>query len=490
MKIIDRYILKSYLTRLVSVFTISMLIFVIQTFWLFIDELAGKDLDLMIIGKFLLYYSPKLVPLVLPLSVLISSLMTYGSFSENYEFAAMKSSGISLHRAMYALIIFHIILGIGSFYFSNHVIPYGELKSFNLRRNLAKLQPTLAIREGIFNDLGQMNIKVAKKYGENERFLEDVVIHENSPNKKNNVVIKAKRGELKSKTTDSNLQLVLFDGNRYEEIETKDLKRNQRFPHAKVSFDQYVMNIDLSKFNNIDLEAEDYTSHYRMQKVSQLKESIDTLDRDYTKGRRVFSENFNKKRAIALLPKGRLDTIPFDSLPENSLDFMKGSKNWKYNQAIQSAISKTKNSIRNLENKKRVFFLQQKQVNLHLITLYEKYSLTISCLLLFLIGAPLGAIIRKGGIGLPLVLAILIFLTYHYVGIFGKNAAEDNSVSPFFASWLSTIVYIPFAFFLTQRTTTDRGFINIEPLILAVQSSSNYFKAFVKKVKNKTNDNH
>merc|ERR1712070_586734 len=181
-----------------------MLIFTVQTFWLFIDELAGKDLDLMIILRFLMYYSPKLVPLVLPLSVLLASLMTYGSLSENYEFAAMKSTGISLHRAMYTLIIFHLLLGVGCFYFSNHVIPYGELKSYNLRRNLAKLKPTLAIREGIFNDLGQMNIKVSRKYGEDQRFLEDVVIHENTPTKKNNVVIKAKNGELKSKTTDSN----------------------------------------------------------------------------------------------------------------------------------------------------------------------------------------------------------------------------------------------------------------------------------------------
>ena len=171
MKIIDRYILKSYLTRLLSVFTICMFIFIIQTFWLFIDELAGKGLDIIIISKFLLYYSPKLIPLVLPLSVLLASLMTYGTLSENYEFAAMKSTGISLQRALLALTIFHVLLGIGTFYFSNHVIPYGELKSYNLRRNLAKLEPTLAIREGIFNEIGEINIKVARKYGDNDRFL-------------------------------------------------------------------------------------------------------------------------------------------------------------------------------------------------------------------------------------------------------------------------------------------------------------------------------
>ena len=145
MKIIDKYILKSYLIKLVSVFGICLFIFIIQTFWLFIDELAGKGLDILIIGKFLVYYSPKLIPLVLPLSVLLASLMTFGTLSENYEFAAMKSTGISLQRALLSLSIFHLFLGIGTLLFSNHVIPYGELKSYNLRKNLAKLKPTLAI---------------------------------------------------------------------------------------------------------------------------------------------------------------------------------------------------------------------------------------------------------------------------------------------------------------------------------------------------------
>jgi lipopolysaccharide export system permease protein len=276
-KIIDRYILKSYLTRLVSVFTICMFIFILQTFWLYIDDLAGKGLDILIIGKFLLYFSPKLIPLVLPLSVLLASLMTFGSLSENYEFAAMKSTGISLQRALLGLVIFHIALGIGTFYFSNHVIPYGELKSYNLRRNLTKLEPTLAIREGIFNEIGQYNIKVKNKYGDNDRFLEDVIIHEYTPNKQNNIVIKAERGEMKNDPTDPNLKLVLYNGNRYEEVIPKKVKNREREPHAKVSFEEYEMNIDLSQFNNVDLEEEKITTGYSMKKIDQLRISIDTL---------------------------------------------------------------------------------------------------------------------------------------------------------------------------------------------------------------------
>ena len=461
MKIIDRYILKSYLTRLISVFTICMFIFVIQTFWLFIDELAGKGLDLLIIGKFLLYYSPKLIPLVLPLSVLLASLMTFGSLSENYEFAAMKSTGISLQRALLGLVIFHVALGIGTFYFSNHVIPYGELKSYNLRRNLAKLEPTLAIREGIFNEIGQYNIKVKNKYGDNDRFLEDVIIHEYTPNKQNNIVIKAERGEMKNEPTDPNLKLVLYNGNRYEEVIPKKVKDRERIPHAKVSFEEYEMNIDLSQFNNVDLEEEKITTSYRMQKIDQLLVSIDTLQTNFSEELEVFNRNFSKKSVVSSLVRDEKKLIESSTLPNHLLDFIITDKDWKKSRVYDESMSKIQNALRDLSIKRGPFFAYQKLINVHKITFQEKYTLLFVSLLLFLIGASLGAIIRKGGLGLPLVLSVIIFLTYHYIGLFGKNAAEDNSISPIIASWLSTLILAPFSYILTKRASADKGFISL-----------------------------
>jgi len=460
-KIIDRYILKSYLTRLVSVFTICMFIFVIQTFWLFIDELAGKGLDILIIGKFLIYYSPKLIPLVLPLSVLLASLMTFGSLSENYEFAAMKSTGISLQRALMGLIFFHVALGIGTFYFSTHIIPYGELKSYNLRKNLAKLEPTLAIREGIFNEIGQYNIKVTKKYGDNDRFLEDVIIHEYTPNKQNNIVIKAERGEMKNEPTDPNLKLVLYNGNRYEEVIPKKVKDRERVPHAKVSFEEYEMNIDLSQFNNVDLNEENITTGYRMQKMDQLRVSIDTLQTSFTKEKDVFSQNFSKKSVVISLAKKEEKMTVNDSLPNHLLDFIVTDEIWKQRRVYDESMSKIQDALRDLNIKRGPFFAFQKLINLHKITLLEKYTLLFVSLLLFLIGASLGAIIRKGGLGLPLVLSIIIFLTYHYIGLFSKNAAEDNSITPLLASWLSTLILAPFSYILTARASADKGFVSL-----------------------------
>ena len=469
MKIIDRYILSSYLRRLLGVFAICMIIFIIQTFWLFVDDLAGKGLDIIIILRFLLYYSPKLVPLVLPLSVLLASLMTYGDLAENYEFAAMKSTGISLQRAMRSLILFHVFLGIGSFYFSNYVIPFGELKSYNLRKNLAKLKSALAIREGIFNDLGSISIKVEDKYGEDNRFLTDVVIHEKSPDQKNNIVIKAENGELISETSDAMLQLVLYNGNRYEIIQPQKAVDRRRHPHAKVAFEQYNMNIDLSEFNNVDLEEENYKSTFRMQKVDQLNKNIDSLEGVFSKQKEVFAANFKKSSPGTALAKNNGTIQELDSiLQANVLNFAQVSRNYQWIEITQGALSKTRRKLSTLENKKKSFFVMQKFINLHKITRNDKYTLMFASIILFLIGASLGAIIRKGGFGLPLVLAVIIFLTYHYIGMFGKNAAEDNSISPELASWISTLIFGPLAYFLTRRASTDKGFINLDGILVPI----------------------
>ena len=475
MKIIDRYILTTYLTRLASVFFILMFIFIIQTFWLFIDEFAGKGLDAEIIFKFLTYYSPKLYPLVMPLSVLLASIMTYGTFAENYEFAAMKSTGISLQRALLGLTIFHFFLGVGSYYFSNNVIPYGEFKYYNLRRNLAKLKPALAITEGIFNEIGEMNIKVTRKYGENNRFLEDVIIHEKSPDNQNRIVIKAKRGELKSASIDQELQLVLFDGNRYEEVYTKKVQERKRIQHAKVTFKEYVLNIDLSQFNNVDLGEEKYTSTFRMQKADELTYSIDSLEIKFKNEQKTYGENFVSTSISNNINynEAEKDITTTDSvfqLYSNPLKIIGDSIYNRHSDVLRGAKNSIKSLQRNLTSKKKIFFINQKRINLHKNSLHEKYTLGFSVFFLFLVGASLGAIIRKGGLGLPMVLAILIFLAYYYIGLFGRNAAEDSSISPFVGSWLSVFIIAPFAIYLTRRASTDKGLIEYDFLIVSFKS--------------------
>jgi lipopolysaccharide export system permease protein len=230
------------------------------------------------------------------------------------------------------------------------------------------------------------------------------------------------------------------------------------------------MNIDLSTFNNIDLNEENYTSTFRMQKVNQLQVSIDSLERDFREQKRVFSDNFNKKHYASQIKTVKIQEYEPDSLiTANLLNIVENKTKWRRRQSINNAITDVKSILRSLENKKRTFFIYQKLINLHKITLFDRFTIIFACIFLFLIGASLGAIIKKGGLGLPMVLSVLIFLSYHYIGIFGKNAAEDNSITPYLASWISTIIIAPFAFYLTRRASYDEGFINLDFLFIPLK---------------------
>ncbi|MEM1002203.1 MAG: LptF/LptG family permease, partial [Bacteroidota bacterium] len=280
MKILDRYILTTYLKTFFSVFNILMFIFVLQTIWLYIRELAGKDLDLMIIGKFLLYFAPKLVPLVLPLTILLASIMVFGQFAENYEFAAMKANGISLQRAMRSLSYFIVGLSVVAFFFANNIIPWAEFESFNLRRNLAKVKPAMAIAEGQFNEVGNINIYVREKTGDRGQYLEDVTIHQKKSIKKGNyTVIKSKEGELISSEDSDILQLELRDGNYYDEVINRNTRKyiNNK-PHVQSTFETYIINVDLNEFNaDVDLEDKKSDGRYNMLNISGLNYTIDSL---------------------------------------------------------------------------------------------------------------------------------------------------------------------------------------------------------------------
>lgn len=455
MKILDRYILKSYFLTFLTVFVIFMFIFILQTVWLFIGELAGKGLDVSIILKFLLYTAPKLIPLVLPLSILVSSIMTFGRFAESYEFAAMKSTGISLQRAMRSCIIFIVLLGIGTFFFSNNVIPWSEFKQYNLRKNLAKKKPALAIGEGVFNDIANINIKVDKKYGDNDQLLDKVIIHQKSNDRRNRIVIKSKNGELKSSPDSDILQMVLFDGNRYEDVKSTDPKDALRQQHAKVSFEKYIMNVDLREINDVDLDATDHNT-YKMFNVQQLYDTIEKFEQKYDQEKIGFGENMYKRTGMVIIEKDSTNRVPLDSInnSQNVLELL-SLKNQK--RALDISITNIKGRRTTLENTENRFKRMEKKINHQKIYMHDKFAVAIACIILFFVGAPLGAIIRKGGIGLPMVVAVCLFLVYHFIGIFGKNSAEDGSIPPWLGTWMSTMIMFPLSIYFTKRATSDQG---------------------------------
>ncbi|WP_084399463.1 LptF/LptG family permease [Pseudotamlana agarivorans] len=466
MKILDRYILTSYLKTFISVFLILMMIFVLQTIWLYIKELAGKDLDIIVIVKFLFYFMPKLIPLVLPLTILLASIMVFGSFAENYEFAAMKSTGISLQRAMSGLSIFIVGLGIVTFFFSNNVIPWAEYNSFNLRRNIAKLKPAMLLAEGQFNEMGDYTIKFDKKHGDRDQFLDNVTIHIKGSNGRTNAtVIKAKLGELTSKEDSNVLTLILTDGHYYNDVATKTHKSREKKPFVKSNFDKKLMNIDLSELNKVDFDDKSQTDKYNMLDVPGLNKAIDSLVQKSESDYEGFTKNLYQRTGfIRYLAPSK--TIDKDSLYTGEILDIFDTKTQL--QLVDIANKSLISSQQILTTKEKSLRNSQTWLNKHIISLHEKFALGFACIILFFVGAPLGALIRKGGIGLPMVIAILLFLTYHFIGIFSTNSAKSGGFNPILASWFSTLIMLPLGIFLTRRATADRGLFEsqgiLEPL--------------------------
>jgi len=474
LKLLDRYILSRFLYNFLSSFAILMVIFIFQTVWLFIDDLAGKDLDIAIIGKFLYYYMPTLIDKVLPLTVLLSSILTFGNFAENYEFAAMKASGISLQRAMRSIIVFVLLLAVGTFFLANNVIPSAEQKIFNLRRNIAKVKPAAVIVEGVFSDIEgtNMNMKVAKKYGDNDRFLEDVIIHQKSKRELNTTVIVAKNGELISDEASDVIQLVLNDGHYYEESQPKSPAQKKKRPFTKAKFETYIKNIDISALNQGDIESMSEIMTDKMKNVSRLYKDIDSLKQNNLNLVKAFSNNISIR--VGAFPLASIDSSETEAAQKDKTPFSKEKDSvpftgdvlslvpdWQIPQLLNNAKNNLQGIVNTVQSRKNDLNRRYEVYHRHILSMHKKFAFALSCVILFFVGAPLGAIIRKGGLGLPMVIAILLFLTYHFIGVFADNYAKKGAWNPILGAWLPTLITLPMGAWLTKRATADKGLMGM-----------------------------
>ena len=409
---------------------------------------------------------PRIIPLVLPLSILLASIMSFGSLSENYEFAAMKSSGISLQRAMRTLTISIALLSIVAFLFANNVIPYAEFKFINFRKNIAQAKPALAITEGQFSDVGLYNIKVNKKSGENGNHLTGITIHEKAQNGDGSkTVIKAKTGELISNKESSILQLVLNDGNYYQDIVPKKYEDRDKLPFAKSSFKKYRINIDLSGLNKVDTDEKSISNTNTMLNVNDLSYTLDSLTKNRNADIISFSENSPQRIANltdnnASLTKNKKHQIK---------DLLSIYTNQQKSDLLKTASSNIESTLYSIDATKTELDNKKKNINGHMLAFYDKFVIVYACFLMFFIGAPLGAIIRKGGLGLPIVFAVLIFISFHFINTFGKRISQEDGLHPFFGSWMSSMLLTPLAILLTYRATNDSGIINMDVIITPIQ---------------------
>jgi len=474
MKILNRYILKSFLAPFLATFFIILFVLIMQALWLQFDKIAGKGISLAIILKFLGYMSLMMVPTALPIGILLSSIMTLGNMSENYEFAAVKSAGISLQRFIRPLVVLMLVLSFANFLFLNYVFPYASLRSKNLIYNMKMKEPGLALIPGTFNtEIPNFSIKFDEKYGENENLLKNVLIYDLKSNNVNNKVITAKKGEIVSEEGSRYLTLVLEDGYYAEDLiakkTTSDIRK--RMPFTKAHFDKYEVNIDVSTIGNFDPDDVKYKTGKEMLSLKQLNFYIDSLKNPYHE----FVMN-RAERVYYTLKANKLvkDTVKTDTL---NLDIIENFEESKRKLMVENAYIAAQGNLENLKSFRMTLKDKQKLINGYNVEFHKRIAFSIACLVLFFVGSPLGSIIRKGGFGLPMIMAIVIFVIYFFISTLGKNMAESNKISPFLGGWLATFVLLPFSIFLMIRATKDKGMFNLDAFL---QPMINFFNKVFK----------
>jgi len=470
MKILNRYILKSFLGPFLATFFIILFVLIMQALWLQFDKIAGKGIGLVIILKFLGYMALMMVPTALPIAILLSSIMALGTLSENYEFAAVKSAGISLQRFIRPLIVTMFVMSIGNFLFLNYVFPYASLKSKNLIYNMKMKEPGLALVAGTFNtEIPNYSIKFEEKYGEDENFLKNVLIYELKANSVNNKVITAKQGEIVSEEGSRYLTLVLDDGYYYEDIIPSKSSQvvRKKMAFTKAHFDKYEVNIDVSNIGDFDPDDLKYKTGKEMLSLNQLDFYIDSLQNPY--------HEFINNRADRLYLSLKAGSLTKDTANATPLapELMDNFDEKSIKVLVDNAYITAQGNVGNLKTFRNTLKDRQKVINGYNTEFHKRIAFSVACLVLFFVGTPLGSIIRKGGFGLPMIMAIVIFIIYFFISTLGKNMAESNTVSPFIGGWLATFVLLPFGILLMIRATNDKGVVNVDAFLQPINKFIN-----------------
>lgn len=419
-----------------------------QFLWKYIDDLVGKGLEWLVIGELMFYASASLVALALPLSILISSIMTMGSMGEHYELVSLRASGISLRRVMYPLIIFSLLTSILAFYFSNNLLPIANLKMGTLLYDIRHKKPTMDLRPGIFyKGLDNYAIRVGSK-GDDEISLYDLMIYDHTENKGNNKVILADSGRMEFEG-DRYLLLTLFSGKSYEQQDNRS-RQEKTYPHMRSEFQKEVIRFDMSEFGLSRSNEEIFKDNYKMQSLGQLSTNIDTLKLNLEERKVNYYENL--KRNFIHLNKDTGSTFLGLKPYESALSLFEHPQ---HARIVEAALNMARSTRSYTQSARDDVKARTTRLNRYWIEVHRKFTLSIACLILFFIGAPLGAIIRKGGLGLPTVFAIIFFLIYYLLSITGEKFAKEGLWTVFEGMWLSSMVLLPVGLFLTYKATTD-----------------------------------
>ena len=463
MKRLHLFLIKAFISSFIATFFIAIFLLLMQFLWKYIDDLVGKGLEFTQIAELIFYASARFVPVALPIAMLLSSVMVFGKLGENYELAALKASGISLIRILFPLTIFVIIVSYSSFLFSNYVMPIANLKNGSMIYDIQKKKPALNIKEGMFyKDIEGFSIKVTKKDADGKT-LKNIIIYDHTANNGNDKVIIAKSGIMQLTKDEQFLELILYDGHSYIDI-TKN-KNKKKKPYRSIHFKEDLMRFDLSSFSTMNNSEDLYKGHYAMLSNKQLDIAIDSLNIKFQDQKEIFKinivEKYNSKYEI------------------DSLFILNDLSLVKQKQQFDIAINKLRTIKSIVRTNKDNLDYRKLIITKHQIEWHRKISLAVACLLLFLVGSSMGAIIRKGGFGLPVLISVLFFMIYHVLSMIGEKSAKDLSMEAHEGIWLANIVFLPLSLFLIFKAKNDSqlfDFSSLFKIIINSKKNKKYIK--------------
>jgi lipopolysaccharide export system permease protein len=470
-KKLDKLILKAFFWPFIATFFIALFVLMMQTIWKYIDDLVGKGLDMLTLSKFILYASATMVMLALPIAILLSSIMTFGKLGESFELVAIKSSGIPLLRFMRPLFFVAVLLCGITFLFANYIIPVANLKFAVLYNDIYRKSPAFDLKDGVFyNGFSGYSIKVAKKEKDRST-LRNVLIYEQSYGPQDNTVI-SESGVMKISPDKKFLEFKLTNGYRYEE---KGNIADSNNTFTRLGFKEYNKLFDLSQLDIQKTADSLFRTGFRMQNVRQLDKTIDSLER--------FPDSFARRttRELGIYIKA----IKYKDSSNNVIAKNNTTNVKKFDDLIPDSLKTVINDralsvVNNLKSLTDInaadATAHAKDLSLHLLEWHRKFSLSVACLVLFFIGAPLGSIIRKGGLGMPLVVAIIFFLLFHLLSMFGEKFVKQGILTPLVGTWLPVIVLTPVGIFLTYKATHDSQLFSKEFYYRSFKKINKFFR--------------
>jgi lipopolysaccharide export system permease protein len=454
-KKLDKLILKAFVGPFIATFFITLFVLVLQFFWLYIDDFVGKGLDLVTIGEAILYVAATVVPLALPLAVLLSSIMTFGNLGETFELVAIKSAGIPLLRFMRPIMVVALILSGVAFLFNNYLLPVSNLKLNRLKYDIINKKPAFDLREGSFyTNIPGYSIKVGKKE-KDDSTLREIIIFEKDYNLQDNIII-ANKGIMRVSDDKRFLEFKLMDGWRYTE---RGSRVNTNTEYIRLGFKEFKKVFDLSSLSFNKTEDSLFKDNYQMLSVRQLDGAIDSLSKVHTIFRKKVSDEIGTYVQFYKYMDTAYTPLTTKATADSLRDIIPDSLHSSMNDRVLSQLSIVKSS---LEITKTDYQNRMKSLRLHKMAWHEKFSMSIACFVLFLIGAPLGSIIRKGGIGTPLVFAVIFFVIFFLLNNFGKKFVKEDVMAPIYGIWLATFVLVPIGVFLTYKAMRDSQLFNKE----------------------------